>query len=523
MLKLLFAAAIAIQVVAFSSDASELALWVPGLVIGTVGLLLGDRRHFCVNDLFFILFLVLFVAAPADQLDGRRFLGDISVRGIDFPEHVLVRAVVLADLFAVCVLLVKILDWLPIKASSLRWINGWREPTSNRSKVNEPSKTFAELDLDIDEAQRRVGDDVVIVVDILEAQPTIISQTKPRRREISPHSMSEAPVDSASSNYRTELLLGGFLVTELLMLAFMVFAMGGFSFITDGRDYPHRLYENNPALAVITQSFLQVIPLVGLIAGISNWQSSRSRNALFWLSFLTFGCLVFNNPLNTARFQFGAYCLMIMLFVFRGKIKSYVCYVGLVSYLMVIMPIMNAIRHAGVGGLTEVGELSTNIDFKQLDYDAFSMFTCAIFRTGDSGFAGGTNVLSVVLFFVPRTLWPEKPLASSVELGQFLMQHHSGWFDNLSCPPFGDFYMDFGTFGVVCGGLLYGYLLRWSDYILRNWEQSPFFACGIAAAIMGFLPILVRGSLGSVVGGFVVTGIVMFITSRLIQIKTRQA
>ena len=261
----------------------------------------------------------------------------------------------------------------------------------------------------------------------------------------------------------------------------------------------------------------QVVPLVGLVVGIVHVQAHRSRQAMYWLLALIVGCLIFNNPFNTARFQFGAYCLMVLLFIFRGHIRSYICYLGLVSFLMVIMPAMNAIRHAGTSGLGEMGDLSGRIDFKQLDYDAFSMFACAVFRTGDNGFAAGTYTLSVLLFFVPRTLWPNKPLASSIELGQFLMQHHSGWFDNLSCPPFGDFYMDFGTFGVVCGGLLYGFILLWADRVLRKWESNAFFACGLAAAVMSFLPILVRGSLGSVVGGFVVTGLVLMVTSRLMR------
>ncbi len=515
MLKLLFAAAISIQVLISSSDTAELTLWLPGLVIGTVGLLLGDKRYFCVNDFFFILFLVLFVAAPADQLEGRRFLGDISVRGIDFPEHVVVRTVLLADLFAVCVLLVKFLDRLPGKIYPTRWPQNWNmaRPAKQASLTVASGVAIASEPITCEVSD----DDDLLVVDTSEAQLERLDEMSIHKRRIMPHAVINKEHVVHPMTKRMQRLLGGFLVVELLMLAFMVYAMGSTTFILDGRDYPHRLYENNPALAVITQAFLQVVPLVGLVVGIFHVQAHRSRQAIYWLLLLIVGCLIFNNPFNTARFQFGAYCLMVLLFIFRGHIRSYLCYLGLVSYLMVIMPAMNAIRHAGTGGLNEMGELTARLDFKQLDYDAFSMFACAVFRTGDSGFAAGTYTLSVILFFIPRTLWPDKPLASSIELGQFLMQHHSGWFDNLSCPPFGDFYMDFGTFGVVCGGLLYGFILLWSDRALRKWEANPFFSCGLAAAVMGFLPILVRGSLGSVVGGFVVMALVLMVTSRLMR------
>ena len=211
---------------------------------------------------------------------------------------------------------------------------------------------------------------------------------------------------------------------------------------------------------------------------------------------------------------------MVVLFVLRGRIPLVLCYIGLISYLVVFMPLMSALRQ-GTSGFSDLDGDSFGLDFKQLDYDAFSMFTCAVYRTGDDGFAGGSYLLSVLLFFVPRGIWPDKPVASSIDLGQFLMQHHSGWFDNLSCPPFGDFYMDFGSFGVIACGLIYGVVLAWSDRVFDSWNSRSLFQCGVAAAVMGFLPILVRGSLGAVVGGFVVTVILFLVISRVMPRPTK--
>jgi oligosaccharide repeat unit polymerase len=512
MLKLLFATAIAIQVVAFSSDASELALWLPGLVIGTVGLFLGDRRHFFVNDLFFILFLILFVAAPADQLDGRRFLGDLSVRGIVFPEHVLLRSVVLSDLFALCVVAIKLLDWMSIPGQPLH-----NKKAVGKAKLSLPKPKEISVVSEVASTDLDANSDIVVVEEPSDSTLGIRPVPIGKRRIIAPFETRAAHLSRWKGQFSTVHLLMAFVSIEFLMLGFMVFAQGGASFIYDGRDYLSSLQEKNQALATITQGFLQVIPLVGLIVGVINWQKSHSAQSILWLVVMFIGCLVFNNPFNTARFQFGAFCLMVMLFVFRGRIRSHVCYLGLVTFLMIIMPFMNVIRNGGLQRITDLSDgVSVKLDFKQLDFDAFSMFACAVYKTGDSGFTGGTYLTSVLFFFIPRGLWPDKPQASSLDLGQFLVMHHSGWFDNLSCPPFGDFYMDFGTFGVLCCGLIYGVILRWSDTILRTWEQSPFFACGVAAAVMGYLPILVRGSLGAVVGGFVITSVILLGTSRLL-------
>ena len=510
MLKLLLAITFTVLVVTFSQDAGELVLWLPGLVIGCLGLAVGNRQHFSANDLFFILFLFLFVVAPADQIEGLRFQGDISVRGIVFPDHVLVRSVVLADVFGCCVLVVKLFFLMRTDPGS-PWHRQLVRPCGARlldaSRV--PRDASPGLSGDSNE------NSPLVIVDWSGEEQQPVS----RRRQIGPHPYAGESRPSAPAGAKAWLL--AFLVaTDLCMLVGMIAATGGVSFILDGRNYTLRLVGDNPALAVVLQSFLQIVPLIGLIVGILHWQRRRTRSAVIWLVLLAALCLPFNNPLNTARFQFGAYGLMVALFVLRGRIPLVLCYIGLISYLVVIMPLMSSLRQ-GTSGFSNLDGNSFGLDFKQLDYDAFSMFTCAVYRTGDDGFTGGSYLLSVLLFFVPRSIWPDKPVASSIDLGQFLMQHHSGWFDNLSCPPFGDFYMDFGSFGVIACGLIYGVVLAWSDRVFDSWKGRSLFQCGVAAAVMGFLPILVRGSLGAVVGGFVVTVILFLVISRAMPRPTK--
>ena len=514
MLKLLLAITFTVLVVTFSQDAGELVLWLPGLVIGCLGLAVGNRQHFSANDLFFILFLFLFVVAPADQIEGLRFKGDISVRGIVFPDHVLVRSVVLADVFGGCVLVVKLFFLMRFDPGS-PWHRQLLRPAKARlsgaSTLPREASAAASGEVSGDVS----GDSALVLIDWSGDGPQPVS----RRRQIGPHPYAGDSRPSAPVGAKPWLL--AFLVaTDCCMLAGMIGATGDISFIFDGRNYTLRLVGDNPALAVFLQSFLQIVPLIGLIVGILNWQRQCTRSSVIWLTLLAALCLLFDNPLNTARFQFGAYGLMVALFVLRGRIPLVLCYVGLISYLVVFMPLMSALRQ-GTSGFSNLDGNSFGLDFKQLDYDAFSMFTCAVYRTGDDGFAGGNYLLSVLLFFVPRGIWPDKPLPSSIDLGQFLMQHHSGWFDNLSCPPFADFYMDFGSFGVIACGLIYGVVLAWSDRIFDSWKSRSLFQCGVAAAVMGFLPILVRGSLGAVVGGFVVTVILFLIISRAMPRPTK--
>src|SRR5206468_2879912 len=132
------------------------------------------------------------------------------------------------------------------------------------------------------------------------------------------------------------------------------------------------------------------------------------------------------------------------------------------------------------------------IDFNQLDYDCFSMHVFAVYRTSLQGFAYGDNILATLLFFVPRALWPDKPNASSLSLGNYLMEHHSGWFENLSCPPFGDAYMDFGLVGALGMGVVFGVALHAADRVLDTWSARTMLVRGLAVIFIGFVPILLR-------------------------------
>ena len=70
--------------------------------------------------------------------------------------------------------------------------------------------------------------------------------------------------------------------------------------------------------------------------------------------------------------------------------------------------------------------------------------------------------------------------------------------------------MDFGIAGVLCMGALFGLILERSDQVIDRWSQMTFVRRGLAAAFIAFIPILLRGSLGAVIG-FVIAPVVVLI------------
>ena len=82
----------------------------------------------------------------------------------------------------------------------------------------------------------------------------------------------------------------------------------------------------------------------------------------------------------------------------------------------------------------------------------------------------GKYFLSIILFFIPRSLWKTKALAGSVDIAK--AEHLS--FSNISLPFPALGIMDLGIMGVVFIGVLVGYIIRivdkkfWSGQVDMN-------------------------------------------------------
>ena len=72
--------------------------------------------------------------------------------------------------------------------------------------------------------------------------------------------------------------------------------------------------------------------------------------------------------------------------------------------------------------------------FNQLHYDAFANFMGAIKYYQVENVKIGYQLLGSILFFVPRSIWPTKPLSSGEEVGWFLLNDYSLHFVNISQP-----------------------------------------------------------------------------------------
>jgi hypothetical protein len=128
----------------------------------------------------------------------------------------------------------------------------------------------------------------------------------------------------------------------------------------------------------------------------------------------------------------------------------------------------------------------------------------------------GQQILGALLFFVPRDIWADKPIASGQMLGEYLVLYYNLWFTNISFPLPAEGYVDFGIFGLILYAALLGYYSRRLDYFINHGSfvdrtSALYFTFYLLFVLRGsFLPAFAYGA-----GAYVAINCLPAILSRL--------
>ncbi len=169
-------------------------------------------------------------------------------------------------------------------------------------------------------------------------------------------------------------------------------------------------------------------------------------------------------PTGSSRNVIAGLYLGCFLLMFPSLKHNHFFSILLIFSFMIVFPFLNAFRNTsfvdvdiGLAIKRVIDNLST--EWLAGDYDAYSMFGLTYNYVSDYGSAFGHQLLGVVFFFIPRSIWKTKPYGSG-----YFIADNLGWnFKNVSCPLPGEMLINFGVIGMLICVLLFGILIKWLD------------------------------------------------------------
>lgn len=285
---------------------------------------------------------------------------------------------------------------------------------------------------------------------------------------------------SAEDSYSKPLAI---LVLFILCLLIGVF---NYDFLVDEFIRPNWMEVNQSiGSLLIRKKVLFLIPLGAIALTYRYLSEKKIITTNTTISFLILIALlvlfiVFKNPFTEKRNALGPiYISLIYLFYPKMINSNAKMFLFLFVAMILFFPLLSSLTHVDAsfyeiitkphlvkkyfierGGILSV--------FNTLHYDAFANIMATVEYVTQRGYAYGYQLLSGLLFFIPRSIWETKPLSTGQVVGDYLISEHNFQFNNLSNPLVSEGYINFGIIGVV----IMAVLLSYSIVKLLNWLNS---------------------------------------------------
>lgn len=234
-------------------------------------------------------------------------------------------------------------------------------------------------------------------------------------------------------------------------------------------------------------NILRFIPVSCLLLTILQARRSGKANKILLAIYLLEVLIIFF-PFNgsVSRFLlFGAYLTIFSLLFSKAECKSLFFLIYVVGFFFIFSS-FNYFKYNTIKDLS--GFILSFANFNYVDFDAYQLLMASINYAEEAGTMCGQNILTVLLCFIPRSIWGSKMDPS----GQIVAEYWGAWFTNLSCPLPAEFFLAFGYVGVIIGSLFTGFLFKKIDGF--DFSNS-YFKKSIFCILSGLLVFILRGAL----------------------------
>ncbi len=209
-----------------------------------------------------------------------------------------------------------------------------------------------------------------------------------------------------------------------------------YSLLLRGGEYVHRVSLESSVLNKLIGIIIRPLPVFVFI-----YYYIWGRSILF-KCLLGICVLVSCFPSSMARLEVAAYYIPILIVVFPFLRRLYNFIITYIFSLLVLFPMFEMFRNFDSNVLpSEQFLVMLTKVYTGMTYDSYQSFA---FVLQNNFITYGRQLIGVLFFWIPRSLWDAKPVGSGYTMARI---YNLGW-DNISMNFLGEGYINFGLFGI---------------------------------------------------------------------------
>lgn len=249
-------------------------------------------------------------------------------------------------------------------------------------------------------------------------------------------------------------------LVSILNLIYRINAIGLLNLLS--RSTSTIQYADSSSAALLIGKIVQSVVYMSTSLSILNWK--RSHKGIGWVSVNTLCLLISYFPTGVARYITAMIYMGLMLTCSRRLKTGRVFILLFLCAFMIGLPFLNFFRNLAFSEIILTDALCDALSdvsgmWLSGDYDAYTMMSLMVEHVGQNSPTLGRQFIGVLLFWVPRTWWPEKPVGS----GHYVSESMGMTFNNVCCPLPGEGMINFGLPGVIAFGLFIGFQIARID------------------------------------------------------------
>ena len=246
-----------------------------------------------------------------------------------------------------------------------------------------------------------------------------------------------------------------FSMFAILICVFLIIQIGMGTLSTSRQEMNSALFSGSRvdnSVGAITSAALCVPIFISLVGLIQLELKSKLRTFLM-LALMSLNILI-NNPIIQSRFWFvTVWGSLTLAALGRTRFLNHRFPVIILALIFLVFPNADIWRYANSDQSFTIKNPVSQLVTKG-DFDSAEQISWGVKISDNSGFEFGRQILGATLFFIPRSIWNEKPVDTGI-----LLARTAGYSNtSLSAPLWIEGYIDFGLIGTFVYLFLLGML-----------------------------------------------------------------